>query len=749
LAEALQEAHRSSVVHGNLKPDNILINARRELVIVSFGLADSRQAVQTRLRRQGDVLGTPAYWSPEQVAGELQAIGPRSDVYSLGVVMYQILTDHLPFEEPPAHMRGGIPGRVPTPPVRYRPDVDPLLSLICLKAMAERPADRYATMADFALALAGFMANAEVVPALLHSPEPRQATSMASTTKATPALRAWGGCAGFWWRHNLRRIGAAAAGLLFLLAVIIFVKVGSAPPSSQLSASKPNAIARIDSKKAAGQTQDKPGRSPAAEQPVENAAKEPLAKGARLHIDRFEKNQDRDRAPTSVPSAPVSSTPALAATSAAPSVVSMGDTKPETKPSPETEHQLTILKPDRKVSPPSVNHNRADSIGKADVTPSEKGDRRQALARPRPDLPQPPKIRFDRELSEFQVAQRRLDSAVRFLSEQRTADRLTALFQRHEDTAKAARDFLFDEEKYPIPEQAGLGWDPIRHTQPGHEEMERLVGESLQAYLALLNAVAPVLGGRVEVTAPHMINPAFAQGVTRVRSYPLASLAHTFDQFLAGIKTLHGRYRRAREVLEAKDAPILEGAPDRPFLKAVVALAEERYADAMKELPRLGGLETHVFRMAADYRMVSWNRAHLCEHGPADRSVAELINAYRIALGISPMIYDRRLHAMAEDYAAEMTKHRFFAHVHPTDESRRTPSLRASRVGYNEGVSECLGPGADLPFVLWVWRSDGGHHRGMILPLFTEMGVGIVGGRVVLDVGEGDDSPVAPLRRDD
>ncbi len=88
LALALQEAHARGVLHRDLKPANVMINARKEPVIMDFGLARRVNKEEVRLTRKGAVLGTPAYMSPEQVGGDPDAVGPRSDVYSLGVILY-------------------------------------------------------------------------------------------------------------------------------------------------------------------------------------------------------------------------------------------------------------------------------------------------------------------------------------------------------------------------------------------------------------------------------------------------------------------------------------------------------------------------------------------------------------------------------------------------------------------------------------------------------------------------------------
>jgi hypothetical protein len=163
LALALHEAHSHGVVHRDLKPSNVMVNSRRNLIIMDFGLAWRIGLQDQRLTRVGLVLGTPAYMPPEQVSGKVEALGPRCDIYSLGVIMYELLTGHVPFEGPDTFVLGHILFVEPAPPSRHRPDLDPLIEAICLKAMAKVPEDRYATMNEFATALADYLRSGSVI----------------------------------------------------------------------------------------------------------------------------------------------------------------------------------------------------------------------------------------------------------------------------------------------------------------------------------------------------------------------------------------------------------------------------------------------------------------------------------------------------------------------------------------------------------------------------------------------------------
>src|SRR4029077_14939107 len=110
-----------------------------------------------RISVSGSIIGTPAYMPPEQLRGDTAEMGPTCDVYSLGVVFYELLTGRLPFEGPYMAVCAQILTQEPPPPSSHRPDLDAPLEAICRKAMAKNPAERYASMVEMAAALTKYL----------------------------------------------------------------------------------------------------------------------------------------------------------------------------------------------------------------------------------------------------------------------------------------------------------------------------------------------------------------------------------------------------------------------------------------------------------------------------------------------------------------------------------------------------------------------------------------------------------------
>jgi tRNA A-37 threonylcarbamoyl transferase component Bud32 len=142
VAEALQYAHERGVVHRDVKPSNILIGPDGRPCVTDFGLA-KREAGEITMTLDGQVLGTPAYMSPEQAGGESHRVDGRSDVYSLGVILYQMLTGELPFRGTKRMLLYQVLHDEPRPPRRLNDRIPRDLETVCLKAMAKEPGRRY------------------------------------------------------------------------------------------------------------------------------------------------------------------------------------------------------------------------------------------------------------------------------------------------------------------------------------------------------------------------------------------------------------------------------------------------------------------------------------------------------------------------------------------------------------------------------------------------------------------------------
>ncbi len=159
VAEAVQFAHRNGIVHRDLKPANIMLAADGTPKVTDFGLA-RRLEGGGGLTLSGVPVGTPSYMAPEQARGDKGAIGPVTDVYALGSILYEMLTGRPPFR---AETATGTLQQVlhdhPVPPSRLNPSVLRDLETVCLKCLHKEPQRRYATAAELAADLARFLAD--------------------------------------------------------------------------------------------------------------------------------------------------------------------------------------------------------------------------------------------------------------------------------------------------------------------------------------------------------------------------------------------------------------------------------------------------------------------------------------------------------------------------------------------------------------------------------------------------------------
>jgi serine/threonine-protein kinase len=159
ICRAVHYAHQRGVLHRDLKPSNILIDAEGRPHVSDFGLA-KRVEAEDELTLSGAVLGTPSYMSPEQAAGKRGSLGPASDVYSLGTILYQMLTGHPPFQAAtPVETVLLVLEQEPLPPRLLNARADRELEMIALKCLQKPPELRYASAKDLADDLDAFLAD--------------------------------------------------------------------------------------------------------------------------------------------------------------------------------------------------------------------------------------------------------------------------------------------------------------------------------------------------------------------------------------------------------------------------------------------------------------------------------------------------------------------------------------------------------------------------------------------------------------
>ena len=160
IAQALSVAHRHDIIHRDIKPQNIMVQPDGNIKVMDFGIA---RAKNSSLTTDNSVLGTAHYVSPEQSTGK--PLGPTTDIYSLGIVMYEAATGRVPFAGDDAiSVAMKQVNEAPQPPSLINPNVDPALEAIILRCMEKNPADRYQSADELARALRDFIAGRATIP---------------------------------------------------------------------------------------------------------------------------------------------------------------------------------------------------------------------------------------------------------------------------------------------------------------------------------------------------------------------------------------------------------------------------------------------------------------------------------------------------------------------------------------------------------------------------------------------------------
>jgi len=221
VADAIHFAHEHGTVHRDLKPTNILIDIFNQPRITDFGLARCEQ-LDPHLTTSGQILGTPAYISPEQAQAKTEAVGPQSDIYSIGAILYHLLTQRPPFaaESLPA-LLDLVVHREPVSPRALNPSVPRDLETVCLKCLQKEPGRRYRSAQDLSDELGRFIRGD---PILARPP--------------SVAERAWRWCA------RNRALSASLGTAVFLLVAGVVVSTWQAV-RAKAEAAKSQQVARF------------------------------------------------------------------------------------------------------------------------------------------------------------------------------------------------------------------------------------------------------------------------------------------------------------------------------------------------------------------------------------------------------------------------------------------------------------------------------------------------------------------------
>ncbi|MBI3098713.1 MAG: protein kinase [Planctomycetes bacterium] len=155
VADGLDYAHQKGIVHRDIKPDNIMVTPAGRALITDFGLA--KDSLDATLTASGTVLGTPMYMSPEQATASKDEIGPRSDIYSLGATLYELVTGEAPYQGETSHaIMKKVVEEDPILPTHLDPDLPVEIETVIVRAMEKDPRRRYATAASLAQDLRNF-----------------------------------------------------------------------------------------------------------------------------------------------------------------------------------------------------------------------------------------------------------------------------------------------------------------------------------------------------------------------------------------------------------------------------------------------------------------------------------------------------------------------------------------------------------------------------------------------------------------
>jgi serine/threonine-protein kinase len=229
IASALDYAHGRGLVHRDIKPSNIMVEADDHVTVMDFGIA--KAATLTALTTTGRIFGTPEYMSPEQAEGEEEP-DARSDIYSLGVVVYEMFTGKVPFSgTTPLSIMRGHADKPPPLPSKINPDVSPAVEAVLLRALAKKREERYQSAGEMAVALQQAVSRAVIEAERVPAPSP--VVPAPAPPPARPALP-WKWVAG---------IGAV---VVVIVGLIIALVTGGKPEPKPTSTPTAAALAPTD-----------------------------------------------------------------------------------------------------------------------------------------------------------------------------------------------------------------------------------------------------------------------------------------------------------------------------------------------------------------------------------------------------------------------------------------------------------------------------------------------------------------------
>jgi serine/threonine protein kinase/Tol biopolymer transport system component len=243
IGEALQEAHAKSIVHRDIKADNIMVNVKNQVKVMDFGLAKLKGSL--KLTKTSSTIGTLAYMAPEQIQGG--EVDSRSDIFSFGVLLFEMLTCQTPFRGGhEAAMVYSIVNEEPDPLEKYRPELPPILGSVIARALEKNPDDRYQSVGEMVIEFRRLLKQSSKVLTGTHRIS-AEARAAARPPEAAGAPKGPGGKRGLY-----AAAGVALASALLLAAYFLFLRSPeSKPPALSFQSMK---ITRLTSTGKAGQS---------------------------------------------------------------------------------------------------------------------------------------------------------------------------------------------------------------------------------------------------------------------------------------------------------------------------------------------------------------------------------------------------------------------------------------------------------------------------------------------------------------